>query len=139
MNSINDTMAGVLMHLQENYGQLMPHEILEQEDIFKKTNYNLHGLIVTVLLEVEEILEFADNTRTSYTQLQAVNISYMIIHRTEKFGMEIHKWNRMLEIQKTRVRFKIFFRTYHRELRELSYLTIEDSGMHHAKMVKNVL
>ena len=32
MNSTNNTVAGVLMHLQENYGQLMPHELLEWED-----------------------------------------------------------------------------------------------------------
>ena len=28
-NSINDTVAGILMHLQESYGQLMPYELLE--------------------------------------------------------------------------------------------------------------
>ena len=27
-NSINDTVADVLTHLQENYGQKMPHELL---------------------------------------------------------------------------------------------------------------
>ena len=27
-NSINNTVAGVLTHLQEKYGQLMPHELL---------------------------------------------------------------------------------------------------------------
>ena len=36
--SINDTVAGVLTHLQENYGQLMPHELLERENIVKKNN-----------------------------------------------------------------------------------------------------
>ena len=35
-NSINDTVTGVLMHLQENYGQFMTHELLEREDIAKK-------------------------------------------------------------------------------------------------------
>ena len=39
-NSINDTMAEVLTHLQDNYGHLMPHEILEREDIVKKTAYH---------------------------------------------------------------------------------------------------
>ena len=29
-NSINDTVAGVLTHLQDNYVQLMPHDLLEQ-------------------------------------------------------------------------------------------------------------
>ena len=30
MNSINNTVAGVIMNLQDNYGQLMPHKLLEQ-------------------------------------------------------------------------------------------------------------
>ena len=29
-NSINDTLAGVLTHLQYNYSQLMTHELLER-------------------------------------------------------------------------------------------------------------
>ena len=32
-NSINNTVAGIIAHLQDNYSQLMPHELLEREDI----------------------------------------------------------------------------------------------------------
>ena len=39
-NSINDNVADMLTHLQYNYVQLMPHEILERKDIIKKTIYN---------------------------------------------------------------------------------------------------
>ena len=35
--STNSTVAGVLTYIQENYGQLMPHELLEREKIVKKT------------------------------------------------------------------------------------------------------
>ena len=35
--SINNTVARVLTNLQYNYGQLMPHKLLEPEDIAKKT------------------------------------------------------------------------------------------------------
>ena len=49
---INDTVAGILTHLQENYGQLMPHELLEQEDIVKKTNYNPRDPIATIFSAV---------------------------------------------------------------------------------------
>ena len=69
INSINDIMSGVLTHLQKKYGQLMPHELLEREDIFKKTIYNPHEPISTVLYAVEELLEVTDITGTSYTQL----------------------------------------------------------------------
>ena len=47
-HSTNDTVAGVLMHFQDNYGQFMPHEILEREDIVKKTDYNPHDPIANV-------------------------------------------------------------------------------------------
>ena len=55
-NTINDTVVGVLTHLQDNCGQLMLYKILEREDNIKKTIYNPRDLIVTVFYAVEEIL-----------------------------------------------------------------------------------
>ena len=66
-DSINDTLMGVLPHLQDNYGQLMLHKLLEREDIFKKTIYNPCNLIATVFSTVEELLGYADIAGTSYT------------------------------------------------------------------------
>ena len=97
--SINDTMAGVLTLLQEDYSQLMTHELLEQEDTTKKPVYNPQNPIMTVFSSVEEIPDFADITGTSYTQSQAVNISYVILHWRIKFGLAICKRNRMPEVQ----------------------------------------
>ena len=88
-NSINYTVSSVLMHLQDNYGQLMPYDLLEREDTVKKTNYNPHDPITTMLSAVKEILELSDTTRTTYTQMQAFNITYVIIHRTVNFGLSI--------------------------------------------------
>ena len=45
----------------------------------------------------------------------------------------------MKTVQKTWVSFKKFFWTAHRELQEKSDLTVEDAGMHHANMVRNVV
>ena len=117
----------------------MPHELLEREDIVKKTNYNPRDLITTVFSAFEKLVEFSDITGTSYTQLQAVNISPVIIHRTGKFGLAIHERNLMPEIQKMWVQFKQFFRASHRDLREISELAVEDAGMYHANMVCNVV
>ena len=56
MNFINDTVAGVLTYLQDNYGQLMPHKLLEREDIVKKTIYNPRHPIATMFSAVKELL-----------------------------------------------------------------------------------
>ena len=39
-NSINDTVEYVLTRPQDNYIQLVPHDILEQKEIVNKTIYN---------------------------------------------------------------------------------------------------
>ena len=66
-NSNHDTVAGVLMHLQDNYGQLMTNALLEREDIVNKIICNPHDPISTVFSAVKEILEFADITGIFYT------------------------------------------------------------------------
>ena len=63
-SSVNNTVADVLTYLQENYGQLMPHKLLEREDIFKKTIYNPCKPIANVFSSVKELLDFNDSTRT---------------------------------------------------------------------------
>ena len=52
-NSINDTMADVFTCLQDNYGQLMPLDILERKYIIKKIMYNPREPIGTVFSAVE--------------------------------------------------------------------------------------
>ena len=107
-NSINNTVAYALTRLQDNYGQLMPQELLEHKDIVKKTTYHPWDPTTAVFYVVEELLKFTNITGTSYTQIQDVNIANVIIHRTGKFELAIHKWIRMTTFQKTWVRFKQF-------------------------------
>ena len=68
-----------------------------------------------------------------------MNISYIIIHSTGKFGLAIYKWNRMSVVQKMWVGFKQFFWTGHQELRDTTDLIVQDTGMHHSNMVRNVV
>ena len=86
----------------------MPHELLEREDTAKKTIYNPHDPIATVFSAVKEILELANIMGKLYTHLQAVNISYIILHWMGKFGLAIHELNCMPAVQKTLVCFKHF-------------------------------
>ena len=92
-----------------------------------------------MLYAVKELIDFNDITGTSYSKLQAVNIAYVILHRTSKFGLAICEWNRLLAIQKMWVRFKQYFWRAHQDLQETSDLTVEDGGMHHTNMVRDVV
>ena len=105
-NFINDTVAGLFTNLQENYGQLMPHKLLERDDIMKKTIYNSCDLIATVFSAVEELLKFAYIRGKLYTQFQAINVTYIILHRKGKFRLVIHNYNCMPKVQKMWVSFE---------------------------------
>ena len=59
-NSINKDSADVLTHLQDNYGKMMPHELLERKYIVKKRIYNPGDPTATVFSAVEELLEFSN-------------------------------------------------------------------------------
>ena len=47
-NSINLSVSALLVHLQETYGTLMPHEFQEKEDEAKRMTYNPHDPIASV-------------------------------------------------------------------------------------------
>ena len=79
--------------------------------------YNPLDQITTIFSAVEELLKFANITGTPYTQDQDANIDYLILHRTGNFGLAIRKWNHMITVQRTWVRFKHFLRTAHQKLR----------------------
>ena len=51
--STNNTVAGFITNLQENYSQLMPHELLEREETVKETTYHPRDFIATVFTTVE--------------------------------------------------------------------------------------
>ena len=137
--SINETMADILTHLQENYGQLMLHELLERKDIVKETAYHPRESIATVFSASKELLEFSNIARNSYMQHQAVNISYTLIQRASTFGLEICECNRTLIVQKIWVGLKQVFGMAYHKLRETTDLTVQDAGMNHIKMVRDVV
>ena len=104
-------MVDELTIIQDKYGQFMLYELLERKYIVNKTTDSPRDLIATVFSAVEELHDFANITRTSYNQLQSVNIAYLIVHRTGNFGLEICECNHMPTIKKTWDQFKLFFWT----------------------------
>ena len=52
-NYIYNTVTDVLTHLQDNYVQLMPHELLERKYIIKKAIFNPQYPISTLFSTIE--------------------------------------------------------------------------------------
>ena len=83
----------------------MTHELLKRKDMVKKTVYHPREPTVYVFFIIEELLDLAVISGTSYTQNQVINIASVIIQSTGKFSLVIRKWNSMPIVQKTWVGF----------------------------------
>ena len=57
----------------------------------KKTIYNPRDPLATVFSSVKEFLQFANITGTSFTHFQEINIAYVILDWTDKFGLAIRE------------------------------------------------
>ena len=73
-NYINNIVADVINHLQETFGQLMPHKLFERKEIVKKTTYHPQDRIAIVFSAVKELPEFTDIPEKSYTHLKDGNV-----------------------------------------------------------------
>ena len=100
-NSINVSVSDLLLHLQETYGTLMPHEFQEKEDKAMKTIYNPRDPIASVFFVVDDLVELAALAATPLSSAQQVNISYVILHKTGSFSQPIVEWNRTPVVDKT--------------------------------------
>ena len=64
-NLINDTISNFLTHLQDNYSQLMPHELFKRKDTVKKTSYNSFEPISSIFYAIKELFNFPHITGNS--------------------------------------------------------------------------
>ena len=138
-NSINVSVAALLLHLQETYGTLMPHEFQEKEDKSKKTIYNPRDPIASIFLVVDNLVELFALAATPLSSVQQVNIGYVILHKTGKISLPIVEWNQKPVVDNTWANFKTHFRTAHKELRATTDLTAQDAGMYHSNMDRDVV
>ena len=68
-NSINLSGSVLLVHLQETYGTLMPHDP-----------------IASVFSVVDDLVKISVLAATPLSSAQQVNIGYVILHKTGKFS-----------------------------------------------------
>ena len=88
-NYIDISVSALLVHLQDTYGTLMPHELQGKEDDAKKTVYNSRYPIACVFPVVDNLVKLAALATTPISLAQQVNIGYVILHKTGKFSQPI--------------------------------------------------
>ena len=85
--SISNTKADVLTHLRDNYSKLIPNDILNAKTLSRRRPTILKTQSIPYCPKSNNFP--GSIIRTLYIQLQAMNIDFMIIHRTGKFASGI--------------------------------------------------
>ena len=89
--------------------------------------------------KIEDLLEYGDLAQCPFSQPQAIAKAYNLINKTGKFREAVKAWNRLTNIQKTWINFKMHFREAHLELTETGKLTIEQAGYGQANLVADIV
>lgn len=87
---------------------------------------------------VQDVADLAQVAGAPYTVQQIVNMAYVIVNNTRKFGKWITEWNRIPPAQRDWINFKEFFRTAHAELLETTDLTAQETP-YQANLVQEIV
>ena len=111
---------------------------MEEELQVKSYVYIPAQLIDVLFNKIEDLLDLSVAAQSDYTVQQLINITYVIINKTRKFGEFIRKWN-CNTTNRTWNNFKIFFREAHADLRETGDLEIQNTQFNSANLVQEVI
>jgi hypothetical protein len=140
-NSLRGTVYEILTYLQEVYGRVSPQMLEDRDNDLRSMVYNPQQPIDVVFNAVEDYVDFADLGHQALSPQQTIGKAYVIINKTRRFKNDITAWNRLPEMQKTWPSFKDHFRRAHREFRESTDITLEDSDLarNNANLVQQVV
>jgi hypothetical protein len=125
------TVYQLLQYLLTVYGKISPSQLLQLEQETKSFTYDPITPIDVVFNAIEDLVEYGEMARCTYTMAQTINIAYSILNRTTKFRDSIKVWNRLPTLHKTWISFKLHFREAHEEMQETGELTMGDTGGYH--------
>jgi hypothetical protein len=140
-NSLTGTVYEILDHLQQVYGRVSPQMLEDRETELKAMTYNPKTPIDTVFNAVDDLADFASLGMQPLTEGQIIAKAYIIINNTRRFKLPINEWNRKPAADKNWNSFKTHFRQAHREFRETTDVTIEESELesNQANFVQRVI
>jgi hypothetical protein len=140
-NSLRGSVYEILTYLQDVYGRVSPQMLEDRDNELRNMVYNTQQPIDIVFNAVEDYVDFADLGHQALTSQQTIGKAYVIINKTRRFKNDITDWNRKPEADKTWQNFKEHFRRAHREFRETTDVTLEDSELqrNNANLVQQVV
>ena len=135
---INDPIPDIFDYLTTNYGQITEQELSDKEDALKTLVYDPTQPVDTVFNKINWFQDLCNLCNNQKSDRQLVQLSYIIFNRSKAFMDVLLKWNKKPHNEKTYNNFKKHMREGYHALREVGALTVRDSELHYANLVKDM-
>ena len=125
---MNQPIHTILQHLFENYGNITPLE-LEDNDTKMRATWDPNSPFDCLIKQIEDGQDYADNGGQPYTAEQLLRIAYTLVFKTGLYFEDCKAWNARPAAACTWDNFKTHFQTAQRLLRDQMRRT-KQAGFH---------
>lgn len=135
---LDSSIPDIIKYLQDTYGRITEQELSDREEALKKYVYDTSSPVDMVFNKINWFQDLCGLCANTKTDRQLVQIAYIIFNKTRVFMDSLLKWNKKDTDEKTYDNFKIHMRRAYQALREVGALTIEDSSINQANLIKEL-
>ena len=125
---MNQSIRAILQHLFDNYGNITPLE-LEDNDTKMRATWDPNSPFDCLVKQIEDGQDYADDGGQPFTAEQLLRIAYTLVFKTGLYFEDCKTWNACPAAQHTWDNFKTHFQTAQRLLRD-QMRTTKQAGFH---------
>ena len=114
---MNQPIHAILHHLLENYGNITPLE-LEENDTQMRSNWDPNSHFDCLIKQIEDEQDYTEDGGQPYTTEQLLCIAYTLVFKTGLYFEECKQWNNCPATEKTWANFKTQLRNTQRLLHD---------------------
>ena len=126
-----------MTHIFNDYGRVTPTELYDLKQKVETMQFSPQEPVDTLITEIDDLADIADIAGSPITDLQRVEIGYIVLQRCKPFKTGLREWNERPAADRTWANFKTHFRDAQISLRKTGDITIEE-GLNHTAVVDMV-
>jgi hypothetical protein len=88
-------IRALLLHLFTTYGKVTPQQIMSKEHELATMHYDLSHPVDIVFNAIEDLSELAAHARQPMSQMQLINLAYVIFAKQPILLQDLRTWNRL--------------------------------------------
>ena len=134
---IHANIPEIFNFLRVNYGQLSPQQLKERESNLDNYNYDPSTHINTVFNKIQDFQDICYLVGQAKPDYQLVNQAYIILQKIPIFKDSLISWNKR-QVNKSYSDFKTFMRSEYNELQKVGGLTVGNTMLQSANLLKEI-